>query len=111
MSALPKFKSVNVIPAKARKPDLKSTTDELGEVKAQIADLAEKEDQLKQVLLDSGRDEVEGKLFRCTISRFQAVNVNYKAVLEELPPSPVLSKLLKQNTSVADRVSVRVVSR
>lgn len=47
---------------------LKRVVDNLGHLRAQIADLKEQEEELKAILLSSGLTELDGKLFRATIS-------------------------------------------
>lgn len=61
-----------------------TTIDELGRLKAQIADLARKEDELKERLADLEAGAYEGQLFRLAISESVRETLDMKAVREKL---------------------------
>lgn len=87
---------------------LRSTVDELGRIKAQIADLKATEEQLRQTLLDAGIESTEGKLFRATVSRYDQTCVDYAGLIEQLAPP---ARLIKKFTTTSERTTVRVVAR
>lgn len=99
----------------AKGTDLLSTitnaVDELGTIKAQIADLEERENELRQLLVDMAVPEVEGKLFRATVVTTEVTNVKWKEVVEALPPSATKTRLVNKFTEVKDRTTVKVVAR
>ena len=85
-----------------------TAVDRLGKIKAQIADLEDQEDRLRAILINSGVDTVEGKLFRATVSYSQYNRVDYPGLIEALnPPKRIVAKFTKED----HRVTVRVVSR
>lgn len=82
--------------------------DRLGKIKAQIADLEEKEDELRTRLIASGIDSAEGKLFRATVSYSNFHIVDYGALVKALnPPKSMIAKFKREEV----RVMVRIVSR
>lgn len=85
--------------------------DELGYVKAQIADLEAKEAELRQSLIDSGFKAAEGEFFRCTVSTVEWERVSYREIVEALPKTPQLTRLTKANTHKEKKTVVKVVSR
>lgn len=87
---------------------LTTLVDELGKLRAKIADLTTKEEELKETLRNSGESEIEGRLFRVTVSRTDVATVNWKEVANRLNPS---SQLVNANTTVKERVTVKVVAR
>jgi len=95
--------------------NLKHLIDELGKVKAKIADLAEEEFHLKQQLADKmhelGKTAAEGKSYRCTVSTFNVTTVDYKEVVESLPQTANLKKLCESHTKTAERTTVKIHSR
>ena len=78
---------------------LTQLVDELGVLKAQIAELQDRESSLKATLAQSGLTEIDGELYRCTVSNVQpAPKVDWKAVAERLQPS---HQLITAHTSPA----------
>lgn len=84
--------------------------DELGQVKAQIADLKRHEEKLKDQLkkLLKGQGEAEGALFRATVSTFPTTNVDWRAIAERMEPSP---QLVAAYTEHGEQTNVKVVAR
>jgi hypothetical protein len=58
--------------------------DELGSIKAQIADLKAREDALKAELIARGNTEAEGALFRATISTAMRWSLDSERVKAEM---------------------------
>jgi hypothetical protein len=94
-----------------RPKSLRSVVDELGDVKAQIADLKAREEELKTAIVKTGVSEAEGKLFRCTVSRFEMTKLDAKVLVSLLPQSAKTRKLIEEASSLEPRTVVKVVSR
>jgi hypothetical protein len=88
--------------------DLNKTADDLGRLKAKIADLTERKKELEYELIDSGERTIEGKLFRVTISDFFATKVNWKGIAAKLKAS---KRLISANTSETEVTRVSVYAR
>jgi hypothetical protein len=89
-------------------PTTAELVDELGTVKAEIADLEKREERLRAALIAAGVSEAEGTLFRCTVSHGSVERVDWKAVAEKCQPS---RQLVVAHTSMSERTTVKVVSR
>jgi len=87
---------------------LSSLVDQLGELKAEIATLQEKENELKEQIRESKESEIEGKLFRVTISRSDRTTTDYKSLIEKLK---VKDSVLKRYQSSTEVVTIKVTSR
>lgn len=88
---------------------LETRIDRLGKLKAEIADLTAKANELRDSILDEVEEgEVEGKLFRVVVSPVSTNRVDYKGLLEELKPS---KRTLNKYTTVSDSVRLSVSSR
>jgi hypothetical protein len=98
---------------KIRKPvrPLSEIVDQLGDVKAQIADLKAKETALRDELADSGESEVEGDLFRATVSKFEVDRTDWKCVVSSQKMTPTLSRLINSNTTKTEQTTVKIVAR
>jgi hypothetical protein len=84
--------------------------DRLAEVKAQIAQLRDEEDNLKQVLVESDQTVIEGTEHRAALSWVcGSLVTDWKAVAEQLAPS---RQLVRAHSRMgADRVCVRISAR
>ena len=87
---------------------LVSQVDNLGKLKAKIATLQAEYDAIKNTLVEMGIDEAEGKLFKVTVSTFDASRVDYKAIVEKVGCS---SQMLTANTSHSTQTRVSVKAR
>lgn len=83
----------------------KKKADILGHLKAQAAEIKQKIDQIKQELVDAGIDEIEGKLFRVTLTKETKSNVNWTKIQEKYD-IPV-----KKFTTFSESIRMNVVSR
>ncbi len=94
--------------AKRITPKLIKASDDLGLVLAQIAELQEEKDTLQAVLIDSGFDEIDGELFRSTVSHSIRKQVAWKAIATKLGVS---NQQIAANTTKIKIDTVRVVAR
>lgn len=69
--------------------ELKAIVDELGALKAAIAELTEKEKELKTTIAASGYGEIEGELFRATITPSERVTLDSEKVRAILSPAQI----------------------
>ncbi len=83
-----------------------TTVDQLGVIKAQIAELTKTEKQLADILKASGYAEIDGDLFRAAIVWTERVTLNSDRVREVLSADDVA--YCEQKTEV---MSVRVSAR
>lgn len=86
--------------------DLAPVVDRLGTVKAQISDLTKVESELKQKLIDSGYKEVDGKLFRATVS-----NTTKETLVPKLVKMALTAAKYKACLRTTKSTVVRVNSR
>lgn len=89
-----------------------AAADRLGALKAELAPLLNEEEALKQLLRESGKDVVEGRNFRATISAGKASTViDWEGLAKSVCSEARLAKLVPQFASVrepgAPRVSVK----
>ena len=84
--------------------------DELGYLKAQIAELKAQEDALKAKLVASGYQTIEGARYRAAVSQVDARPViDWKAIAEHLNPS---RQLVVAHTTYSDPyTTVRLSAR
>jgi hypothetical protein len=85
---------------------LAGMADELGAVKAEIAELAEKESRLKKALIESGMDKIQGSLFQAAISRAERISISSDLVRKLLS-----ADALKQVEQSSEVVTVRVSAK
>lgn len=87
---------------------LESIVDKIGRLKARIAALQRVEGILKQRLVDSGEQAIEGSLFRATVSHFEVQRIDYPELLKAIQPA---ERLVKRYTTVETRHQIRITSR
>ena len=90
--------------------NLASVVDELAIVKAQAAELADREKELKSLLIAAGVSPIEGDLHRATVSLVSGrTSIDWKSIAEHFSPS---RQLVTAHTSKgADYHMVRVTAR
>ena len=101
------------VPPKAKSLTAKTAAklvDELGSIKAQLADLEEKANAIKAQLEDAGFDKLEGELFKYSFSSFDRTTIDYKSILEELAVK-VPVRVLKKHTKVSPSSRATVAAR
>ena len=86
--------------------NLAAIVDELGELKAAIAELTEKEKELKTIIAASGYAEFDGELFRATVSLTERTTLESEKVRALLSPAQIAA--CSKTTEVT---TVRVAAR
>jgi hypothetical protein len=86
--------------------DYAALVDELGALKARIADLTDREKVLKTALSESGYSEIDGALFRATVTWTE------RATLDTETVRSILTEAQQQQcTRVTEIKTVRIVGR
>ena len=85
---------------------LKATVDELGALKAAIAELTDKERDLKTLIASSGYAEIDGDLFRATVSLSERTTLETEKVKALLSAAQIAA--CSKTTEVT---TVRVAAR
>jgi hypothetical protein len=80
--------------------------DELGWIKAQIADLVKREEALKVRIVTLGPGAHEGRLFRATVTESVRETLDMEAVRAKLSP-----QFIRAHTRETPVTTVRVVAR
>jgi len=86
--------------------DYAAIVDELGALKAQIADLTKQETKLKAALIESGYAEIDGSLFRAAVTWTERATLDSEAVRALLTPDQI-----RVCTRVTEIKAVRVSAR
>jgi hypothetical protein len=86
--------------------ELALAVDDLGILKARIADLVKQENALKALIAASGYAELDGALFRATDSLSERATLNSERVKGFLTPGQIVAC-----TQTAEVTSVRIVAR
>jgi len=82
--------------------------DRLGLLQAQIAELTEQAEVIKNAFKNAGEGKYVGDLYKATVSMSQRDVVDYKNLIADLNVSPELvAKYTKQSVSIAIRVTAR----
>lgn len=82
--------------------------DRLGLLQAQIAELTEQAEVIKDAFKNAGEGKYEGDLYKATVSMSQRDVVDYKTLVSDLGVTPeLLAKYTKQTVSIAIRVTAR----
>ena len=88
---------------------LGNTADDLGRIKAEISDLEIRKGELEDIIIESGETEVEGRLFRVTVSIYDRATVAWKKIAKKLNAS---RQIIKANTAdPVEVITVKVVAR
>lgn len=82
--------------------------DELGIIRAQMADLKEREKEIRGEFIAAGVTAVEGETFRAVVVESMRTTIDWKAVSAKLQPS---RQLVTAHTTEKEVVSIRVNAR
>lgn len=92
--------------SKLKYHNLQAAVDDLGLVKAAIADLSVKETELKNVLIDSAETRILGKMYQATVSDQVRTTLDVNKARQFLTEEQI-----KQCTVVTPCIVVRVSAR
>ncbi len=82
--------------------------DELGIIRAQMADLKDREREIRNDFIAAGIKSVEGETFRAMVVESMRTSIDWKAVSAKLKPS---RQLVRAHTSEKEVISIRVNAR
>lgn len=88
--------------------ELIGLADELGRIRAKMANLKDREAEIREIMLDAGVDALEDKIFRAVVVESLRTTVNWKAVAAKLKPS---RQLVTAHTTEKEVFSIRVNAR
>ncbi len=94
--------------SRVAKKELPGLADELGFVRAQIADLKNRESDIRDVFIEAGVTAMEGETFRAVVVESLRTTINWKAVAAKLKPS---RQLVTSHTTEKEVTSIRVNAR
>ncbi len=89
--------------------ELADIVDTLADIRAQIAELQEKEKTCKAALIASNAPAIDGTLHRVTISQTTRTNIDWQGIAERFQPSRQL--INAYTTTSAPVFTVRVTAR
>lgn len=82
--------------------------DELGTIRAQMADLKDREREIRDTLIEAGIKQLEDKNFRALVIESMRTMIDWKAVAAKLKPS---HQLVTAHTTEREVISIRVSAR
>jgi RNA-binding protein YlmH len=92
----------------ANKQDVVGLADELGIIRAKMANLKDRETEIRNIMLESGVKAMEDKKFRAVVVESLRTNIDWKAVAAKLKPS---RQLVTAHTTEKEVISIRVNAR
>ena len=94
--------------SKATKQDLHGMADELGIIRAQMADLKERESEIRTAFISAGIHALEDERFRAVVVESMRTKIDWKAVAAKLKPS---RQLVTAHTTQQPVTQIRVSAR
>ena len=91
-----------------RQANLTGLADELGIIRAQMADLKHREKDIREILITSGVHTLEDEQFRAVVVESMRTTIDWKAVAAKLKPS---RQLVTAHTDEREVISIRVNAR
>jgi hypothetical protein len=82
--------------------------DELGNIRAQMADLKNRESDIREIFINAKVDSLEDEIFRAKVVHSLRTSIDWKAVAAKLEPS---RQLVTAHTSEKEVISIRVNAR
>ncbi len=82
--------------------------DELGAVRAQLADLKDREREIRNTLIEAGVKTLEDDLFRVLVVESMRTMIDWKSIAAKLKPS---HQLVTAHTEDKEVISIRVSAR
>lgn len=92
----------------AKRVKLEGLADELGEIRAQLADLKNREAEIRDIFINAKVDTLEDEIFRAKVVHSMRTSIDWKAVAAKLEPS---RQLVTAHTTEKEVVSIRVNAR
>ena len=90
------------------KKDLVGLADELGNIRAQLADLKDREGQIRNTFIKAGIKALEDEQFRAVVVESLRTSIDWKSVAAKLDPS---RQLVTAHTTEKEVISIRVSAR
>ena len=91
-----------------KKANVTGLADELGIIRAKMADLKDRETEIREVMIEAGISACEDKKFRAVVVESLRTMINWKAVAAKLNPS---HQLVSAHTTEKEVISIRVSAR
>jgi hypothetical protein len=82
--------------------------DELGSIRAQQADLKDREREIRNTLIEAGITTLEDDIFRALVVESLRTTIDWKAVAAKLKPT---RQLVTAHTTEKEVISIRVSAR
>jgi hypothetical protein len=82
--------------------------DELGNIRAEMADLKNREEAIREIFINAKVDSLEDEIFRAKVVHSMRTSIDWKAVAAKLEPS---RQLVTAHTSEKEVISIRVNAR
>ena len=90
------------------KVNVTGLADELGIIRAKMADLKDRETEIRVVMIEAGLSAFEDKKFRAVVVESLRTLIDWKAVAAKLKPS---HQLVTAHTTEREVISIRVSAR
>lgn len=91
-----------------RNANLTGLADELGTIRAQMANLKDREREIREIMIDAGVHTLEDDIFRAVVVESMRKQIDWKAVAAKLKPS---RQLVTAHTTEREVISIRVNAR
>ncbi len=94
--------------ARVTRKDLVGLADELGNIRATMADLKDREGQIRKTFISAGVKALEDEQFRAVVVESLRTMIDWKTVAAKLKPS---RQLVTAHTTETEVISIRVSAR
>ena len=94
--------------AHVSKRDLVGLADELGNIRASLADLKDREGQIRKMFISAGIKALEDEQFRAVVVESLRTTIDWKTVAAKMEPS---RQLVTAHTTEKEVISIRVSAR
>jgi hypothetical protein len=91
-----------------KKANVTGLADELGIIRAKMADLKVRETEIRAVMIDAGIKAFEDRKFRAVVVESMRTLIDWKSVAAKLEPS---HQLVTAHTTEKEVISIRVSAR
>ena len=90
------------------KVNVTGLADELGIIRAKMADLKDRETEIRAVMIEAGEKAFEDRKFRAVVVESMRTMIDWKSIAAKLKPS---HQLVSAHTRVGEVISIRVSAR